>query len=176
MKWNYSNIILTLIFVVIVTICVRIYQFSPAMKDASTSEKEVMQKKLVITGTELLKDGSFEVEKDNMPAEWGTWSALDEKGVKFILDKTVKHSGGASACIINTDTDPEQKKLPQWVQHVESNLPYGQKVVLTGWVKSEEANAAAVCMRCDGQEKQLAFATTWNFKGPFKGTMDLDVF
>lgn len=173
MKGNYANVILTLILVVTVAICICLYQLSTVVRISLGIPKgESGRKALVQTGTELLKNAGFETEEDGMPSEWGTWSSPDEKGVKFLRDTDIKHSGEASACVVNTDTDPEQKKLPQWVQYVDHNLPYRQKVVLTGWVKTEDAKAAAVCMRCDGQAKQLAFATTWSYKGPFKGTAD----
>ena len=173
MRENYTNVILTLILSVTVAICFRLYQLSPMVRTVpDISKGESGRKALVLSGTELLKNAGFETEEDGMPTEWGTWSSPDEKGVKFFRDTDIKHSGEASACVVNTDTDPEQKNLPQWVQHVEHNLPYGQKVVLTGWVKTEDAKAAAVCMRCDGQAKQLAFATTWSYKGPFKDTTD----
>lgn len=121
--------------------------------------------------THLLKNGGFEEEIGNIPTDWlaGDVDLMKKTGPTFFADREVKHSGKRSATIIAQKARAEPYV---WSQDVADYIPTGKVVRLSGWVKTRDADLAAVAVQLqDANTQFIAFHTTQH-KQEFRGTAD----
>lgn len=84
------------------------------------------------------------------------------------VDTTVKHSGKASAAIKFACGD--DNVFGSLAQSIAADDYRGKRVRLTGWLKTENANAAGLWMRLEGKQRQLGYDNMEN--RAVKGTTD----
>jgi hypothetical protein len=122
----------------------------------------------VLSPKNILTNGGFDDIAGELPKAWNP-VGLGAEGITMKADTKMKRSGAASATTINRGADAQPYN---WRQDVTENLPIRKVVKLTGWVKTKEANLAAVGVQVlDSNGQLIAFHTTQNRQG-FKGTAD----
>jgi len=112
----------------------------------------------------LVLNPGAEQGKGDQPSVWFA-ATVPAEGLKMWRATDVSHSGAASLAISNSHDYPETV-CNNWAQNVQE-IPAGQAVRLDAWLKTDDADAANVCVQCwdiDGKN-MLAFGTTPVFRG-----------
>jgi hypothetical protein len=109
--------------------------------------------------TNLLLNGGAEQGKGDQPSIWSAASVAAAE-LKMTRDTAAAHDGKASLSIANTHKY-DQPTANNWMQPLQS-LPTGKTVVVSGWIKAADADAANVCLQCwDASGKEMVgFAST----------------
>ncbi len=114
----------------------------------------------------LLPNGGGETAgpSKDVPAEWFA-AAIAAEGLQMGRATEHVHSGDAALFIRNT-ADYEQQVSNNWAQQLRY-VPRGQAVRVRGWVRTEDADAANICVQCWGPDGQtmIGFASTPVIKG-----------
>jgi hypothetical protein len=77
------------------------------------------------------------------------------------VDTNVKHGGKASA-VIKSNCGSDESKFGSLGQTLAADDYLGKRVRLTGWLKTENAGAAVLWMRIDGNRRTLGFDNMLN--------------
>src|SRR4051812_2054283 len=106
----------------------------------------------------LLNDGA-EQGKNDQPSIWFAASVPADK-LKMNRDTQTAHSGKASLLISNA-YKYDQPTANNWAQSLQS-VPLGKTVVVSGWIKAADADAANICLQCwdSTGDRMLGFAST----------------
>lgn len=110
--------------------------------------------------TNLLLNAGVEQGKENMPSIW-FGAAIPVDGLQIYRATDHAHSGNASLAIANTHKYDEII-CNNWAQVLQS-VPRGVTIRLSAYIKTENADAANVCVQCWGEGKKpdlLAFTST----------------
>jgi len=115
-------------------------------------------------GSNLLLNPGAEAGQNGHPSVWFA-AQVPADGLRMWQDLEHAHEGRASLAIANTH-DYEQPVSNNWAQDVQT-VPTGQTVVLAAYIRTENADAANVCVQCWDLEgkNMLAFASTPVFRG-----------
>jgi hypothetical protein len=108
----------------------------------------------------LLLNASAEQGKNDKPSIW-FGSAIPADGLQIYRATDHAHSGNASLAIANTHKYDEII-CNNWAQVLQS-VPSGVTILLSAYIKTENADAANVCVQCWGAGKKpdlLAFSST----------------
>jgi hypothetical protein len=108
----------------------------------------------------LLLNGSAEQGKTgDLPAVWFA-ARVPAEGLTMERTGGTRRSGKYSLAIAN-EHEYKQKVSNNWAQNLDS-VPTGKTIRLEAWLRTEDAEAANVCVQCwsDEPEKMLAFAST----------------
>ncbi|MEM6470288.1 MAG: DNRLRE domain-containing protein [Planctomycetota bacterium] len=114
--------------------------------------------------TELLKNPGMESGKDDLPSIWSA-ANVPVDGLEMRRDRTHVHTGEFSLSISNSHAY-EQQVANNWTQRLES-VPTQQTIQLSGFLRTENADAVNICLQCWDQtgEKLLAFGSTHVIRG-----------
>lgn len=118
----------------------------------------------------LLRNAGFEDGTGEQPAEWRSF-VVPAEGVEAVWDKNTRHAGERSV-MLRVETPYTDEVYNNWYQHIPS-VPTGEKLVVSGYVKSEDVTEAAIWLQCwrDGSREVLRFATT-SIASPIAGSVD----
>ena len=107
----------------------------------------------------LVLNGGAEQGKNDQPSIWGA-ASVPAAELKMTRDLETFHAGKASLFISNAH-QYDRPTANNWAQSLQS-MPVGKTVVLSGWVKSLDADAANICLQCwDATgDTMLGFAST----------------
>jgi hypothetical protein len=109
----------------------------------------------------LLPNGGGEIAGDSptVPAEWFA-AAMPAEGLEMSRIAGQGKTGDAYLSI-SSDADYEQRVSNNWAQKLRF-VPRGRLVRVRAWIRTENAEAANVCVQCwgSGGETMLAFAST----------------
>jgi ketosteroid isomerase-like protein len=103
-----------------------------------------------------------------MPAGWIRTPSYSSNGYSMTVDTIVKHGGLASAAIKLTCGG--ENEFGSLGQTIVADDYIGKRVRFTGWLKTENADAAVLWMRVDGNRRTLGFDNMLN--RAVKGTTD----
>jgi tetratricopeptide (TPR) repeat protein len=112
----------------------------------------------------LLLNGGAEIGKDDLPSVWSA-ACVPADGLKMWRDTTTPYAGKACLAISNEHTY-DQPVSNNWVQTLQA-VPRGKTVRLIAHIRTENADAANVCIQCwakDGKS-MLAFGSTPVIRG-----------
>ena len=107
----------------------------------------------------LLLNPGAEQGKDDLPSIWFP-AQVPAEGLKMWRSGDTAHSGKFSLAISNEHRYKEQV-ANNWGQKV-VDIPAGKVICLSGWLKTQNADAVNICVQCwdvSGQT-MLAFAST----------------
>jgi hypothetical protein len=114
----------------------------------------------------LLPNGGGELagKADDVPAEWFP-ASIAADGLVMGRDRGVAHAGEASLFISNA-AEYEEPVSNNWAQQLRF-VPRGLVVRVRGWIRSEDAEAANICVQCwgPGGQTMIGFASTPVIKG-----------
>ncbi len=109
----------------------------------------------------LKNPGAEEALKSDpsLPAAW-TAAATHVEGLSMRRDDAVARAGGASLFVGNTHNYP-QETFNNWAQRVPGLSP-GESFTLSGWVMTEAADGASMCVQVwdEGGKSVIAFVAT----------------
>jgi hypothetical protein len=108
----------------------------------------------------LLLNPGAEQGKDDLPSIWFK-AAVPADGLRIYRTTEHFHSGKASLAISNTHKY-DKTICNNWAQLLQ-NVPIGKTILLSAYIKTENADAVNVCVQCWGPGKNppmLAFAST----------------
>jgi ketosteroid isomerase-like protein len=108
----------------------------------------------------------LEPTASGMPVGWTRMPANSSGGYLISVDKTSKHGNSGSASIKFGCGD--EKGFGSIGQSIAADNYLGKRVRLTGWLKTENADAAVLWMRIDGNRRTLGFDNMLN--RPVTGT------
>lgn len=103
-----------------------------------------------------------------LPVGWQRAPSNSSNGYSIIVDTNIKHGGKASAAIKFTCGD--ENGFGSLSQVISADEYRGKRVRLSGWLKTENTNAAGLWMRVDGNRRLLGFDNMLN--RAVKGTTD----
>jgi uncharacterized protein (TIGR02246 family) len=95
-----------------------------------------------------------------MPVGWIRTPSYSSNGYSITVDTSVKHGGSASAAIKLTCGG--ENEFGSLGQILAADNYLGKRVRLTGWLKTENADAAVLWMRVDGNRRTLGFDNMLN--------------
>jgi hypothetical protein len=109
----------------------------------------------------LLPNGGGEIagESPTVPAEWFA-AAVPAEGLE--MSRLIGQGKAGDAYLsISCDAEYEQRVSNNWAQKLRY-VPHGRLVRIRAWIRTENAEAANVCVQCWGpdSETMLAFAST----------------
>jgi hypothetical protein len=112
----------------------------------------------------MLDNPGAEQGKNAEPSVWYQ-AKIPADGLKLSRDDQQVHGGKYSFYIENSHKYDEQVSN-NWAQDLE-NTPAGKRVRLSGWIKTQDADAVNICLQCwdDSGKKMLAFVSTAVIKG-----------
>jgi hypothetical protein len=107
----------------------------------------------------LLLNGGAEQGKSDQPSMWSA-ASVPAAELKMGRDTTTARAGKASLFISNGHKY-DQPTANNWAQTLQS-VPAGKTVVVGGWIKTDDADGANICLQCwDAAGKEmLGFAST----------------
>jgi hypothetical protein len=107
----------------------------------------------------LLLNGGAEQGKNDQPSMWGAASVAAPE-LKMSRDTTTARAGKASLFISNGHKY-DQPTANNWAQTLQS-VPRGRTVVVSGWIKTADADAVNICLQCwdAGGKEMVGFAST----------------
>ncbi len=105
---------------------------------------------------------------NGLPVGWTRKGPANGSGYSILLDTNIKHGGQASAAIkFACGNDNGFGSLGQLIA---ADNYHGKRVRLSGWLKTENADSAALWMRLDGDRRLLGFDNMDD--RPVRGTTD----
>jgi len=118
----------------------------------------------------LLRNAGAERAADEEPLEWFA-ARVPADGLRMWRATDERHAGEASLAIWNEHRYAE-KVCNNWAQKV-WEVPIGQQLQLSGYVKTEGAESVNLCFACldQNERQQLAFASTPAVKGDQEWTL-----
>jgi hypothetical protein len=114
----------------------------------------------------LLPNGGGEIAGSaaDVPAEW---FAASVPAPKLKMGRDVKQPHSGAACLfISNDADYKQEVSNNWAQRLRY-IPRGRAVQVRGYIRTEQAEAANICVQCwgPGGESLIGFASTPVIRG-----------
>lgn len=103
---------------------------------------------------------SIEPIISGLPVGWQRAPANSSNSYSITVDASLKHDGKASATIKSTCGD--ENGFGSLSQLISADDYHGRRVRLSGWLKSENAKAAGLWMRVDGNRRLLGFDNMLN--------------
>lgn len=118
-------------------------------------------------GKDLLLNPGAEQGKGDLPSVWFA-AQVPAEGLRMWRASDQAHSGKACLAISNQH-HYKQAVCNNWAQTVQE-VPVGEAVQLSAYIKTQDADAVNVCVQCwdQGGEKMLAFGSTPVFRGDQK--------
>jgi hypothetical protein len=114
----------------------------------------------------LLPNGGAEIagESETVPAEW--FAAMVPADGLTMARETGNAHRGESCLAISSQATYEEPVSNNWAQKLRY-VPSGRTMRVRGWVRTEDAEAANICVQCwgPGGETLVAFASTEVIKG-----------
>jgi uncharacterized protein (TIGR03067 family) len=112
----------------------------------------------------LLRNGGAELAEGDQPSFWFA-AAVPAEGLRMWRTTDQSH-GGEAALAISNEHEYEQQVCNNWAQNVR-DVPVDRTVVLSAYVKTEQADSVSLCIQCWDQTKRqmLAFGSTPVLRG-----------
>ncbi|HVA46111.1 MAG TPA: DNRLRE domain-containing protein [Pirellulales bacterium] len=103
-------------------------------------------------------------DRQSMPPGWFP-ASVPAPELRMFIDDRHSRAGNASLAITNQH-QYDQTVCNNWAQDVRS-IPTGKTVRLTGYLRTDDAESANLCVQCwaDNGERMVAFASTPIFRG-----------
>ncbi len=118
----------------------------------------------------LVRNSGFELLDGSRPASWDLYVAA-KPGAKGALDGTVAY-GGDYSVKLSTREPYETDPCNNWSQNITQDVS-GETLVVTGHIKTEEADGAALWLQCwRADPLGVAHVSTTSSVNPMSGTND----
>ena len=110
------------------------------------------------TGENLLYNSDFESEIEEEPAYWYK-ALIPVDNLTMAWDDTIIYDGNRSVSISNTH-EYDEEVSNNWAQTI-YQIPIGRIIVLSGWVKTVDAESVVMVIQCwDKNQNIIGFGTT----------------
>lgn len=120
----------------------------------------------------LLSNGGAEevVDRQSMPSSWFA-ASVPVPELRLFVDR--RHSRAGEACLAITNQHQYDEKVSNnWAQDIRT-IPIGKTVRLSGYIRTDGAEAVNICVQCWADEgtRMVAFASTTVFRGTHGWTL-----